>query len=352
MNHADTPGMGGDSGQTPYTYPVTLPVDSAGLADVPGRFGLEGATLTPLGGDGIIRLWQVQAAGEIRILREYHPSRTVAAIAYEHEILNHLYARGWPVAAAYATGRGDTVVEAGGRLYALFPRLEGSPTAAASPAQDRIRGRLLARLHADLVSFPRRDQREGFGRAWELDLFVQPQLDSFNDLLESLRSRHPELATAIRREKYRNLRELAKLGYGEAPSTVVHAGFNPRNLLFNNGHLSGLLGFDSARRDAAAFDLAAGLVDVVAGDCPDAGRVQPFLSGYAAGRPLSPDEARLILPLVRANFLCQAMFWMLKWHRTADSRHLSSIARLVNNQFPALNDRWPELSATIESVAL
>lgn len=335
---------------------VSLPAETDLLAAVLGRFGVDDAAISPVGSGGVNRHWRVRTDRRHLALREYRSDRTAGAIAFEHELLNHLYAREWPVAPALPTQEGQTMVTLFDRTYALFPWLDGEPVEAPSLSQLHIRGRLLARLHTDLATFQRREQREGFGRAWELDLFVQPRLHSFNQLLSAFGARFPDLAAGIRREKYRSLRELARLGYGEAPTTVVHGDFGQENLLFRGPRLSGLLDFDFARRDVAAFDLAVALsadcMQPPANDRVDPVRADALLSGYATLRPPTLDDARLIVPLLRAQMLWLAMFWMREWLDGESERHAVSVARLVQLRFPALLMQTQALAALAERLAV
>lgn len=121
-----------------------------------------------------------------------------------------------------------------------------------------MKGRLLARLHQELATWEAPGQRDGFGRVWELDVFIgaHTQFDTFNELLMALGQTHTDLARAIRAQKYTMLRELSTLGYGELPAAPGHFDFHHDNLLFQRGELTGLLDLDLVRLDARVADLA------------------------------------------------------------------------------------------------
>jgi homoserine kinase type II len=312
------------------------------IAEIAGQFGIRPLAVEAVPGGRVNQHWRVAAGEHAFYLRRYRPERSRAAVAWEHALLGHAAAKDWPVALPHAPG----IVESDGGLFALFPALEGEPPHATSPGQQHIHGRLLARLHGDLASFEAA-QRPGFGRAWELDVFVQAAgEESFNTLLSRFANQHRELASVIRGEKYRNLRELARLGYGELPDITIHADFHAENLLFSGGQLTGLLDFDLARRDAAM----AGIANAVALGCLDSsGAIDPvqaaaFLAGYAGGRQYSDQEAKLLVPLIRAAHLWLVTFRLLQWRSEEYSRRaLAGIQRSVDVRFPALLARAPQL---------
>ena len=313
-----------------------MPLAAGAEADVVRLFGIEPTRVAPVPAATINEHWWVDAGGRRFVLRRYRKERSAAAIDWEHRLLRHAAGLGWPVAVPIATGGGSTATEVEGSTFALFPFLEGEPAAVESLAHVRIKGRLLGRLHKDLASFDDGGQRDGFGRAWEIDVFVQAAgLGSFNELLSRFEREYPRLAHAVRREKYRNLRELARLGYGDLAVSPVHADYAQDNILFRGPELTGLLDFDLARLDAPAFDIAAALL----GDClelPSAVVLaSAFIEGYARSRRMDEREARLIAPLVRSATLWLCVYWLLQWHEGGVAA-VASIARTVERRFPAV----------------
>src|SRR5436305_8321928 len=71
--------------------------------------------------------WRVRRGRDLFVLRMYRRGQSDSSIQYELDILNRLWSRGWPVAAAV----GDTVLHSG-FVFALFPLLPGSPQEAAT----------------------------------------------------------------------------------------------------------------------------------------------------------------------------------------------------------------------------
>ena len=291
-------------------------------------------------------------SGTVRFeLVRYPAGWSTDAVGYGERLGELLRASGWPLAEPFIVGAGI----AGGGLddFALYRAGAGEPDDRTSAAQQRVRGRLLARFHADAAGFGDRQQRPCAGRAWELDVFVRPATESFNALLGEFDREHHELAWALRRERYRNLRELARLGYGESPSTVIHGRFGGPGLLFAKGALAGMPGLERARRDSPAFDIAAAVAleceDAREADALDPTLVRAFVEGYAAGARLSPEQLRLVLPLVRAAHLWEAMAALLAW-RGGDADAVSDLRRIAERSLPALAARWPMLSRAVEAI--
>jgi homoserine kinase type II len=270
----------------------------------------------------------------------------MAAIAYEHGVLSQAGATGWPVAAAISTSSGNLVVELTGQRYALFPFLPGRPAPYNSVRYLRVKGALLARLHVDLASITVEGQREGYRRVWELD---DPEGDLFSTLLREFAAREPVDAAVFRRYRYRSLRELARLGYGELRDRIVHWDFHHDNLLFDHGELTALLDFDSVHRDARVADVAQSILL----DClepPAHNTISPpgmaaFLAGYQQIAPLSSDERELIVPMLPALVLARSADNLRAYVRQGDERALRSLYRAARFRLPAMDRQAVELRA-------
>lgn len=336
--------------------PVPRASAAATLHDVLERFGLAGEVRDIRSGR-VNRHWRVVADGDTFALRRYHAQRSPAAIEFEHDLLRHVAGQGWPVATALPTSTGDTIAEADGRSYALFPFLPGRPAPYNNGRYLRLKGRLLARLHHDMASWQAPGQREGFGRLWELDVYVGAlsAFDSFNELLRAFALEQPEAARAIRVQKYACLRELARLGYGELPAAPVHSDFHHDNLLFQRGELTGLLDFDLARLDARVADIASSIaLDCLAPPAYneiDPAAVRAFVGGYVEYTPLSEAELRLIVPLVRACHLWLVAYRLTQWASAENAKALASIERSIACRFPSFERRRTELDAAVAQAA-
>jgi homoserine kinase type II len=324
------------------------------LDAVLARFCIGGATVRDIRTGRVNKHWRIEAPDAVYVLRRYNARRSLDAVRYEHDVLRHLEGRGWPVAAARPASDGLTVVHEEGRCYTLFRFLEGRPSPYANARYARLKGRLLARLHDDLAAWDAPGQREGFGRAWELDTYVAALCDyaSVNELLMAFGQEHPELARAIRAQKYAMLRELSTLGYGELPATPGHFDFHHDNLLFQRGELTGLLDLDLTHLDARVADIASSLqLDCLAPPAYneiDVAAAAAFVGGYAEHTPLSDDERQLIVPLMRASILSLVAWRLAQWaegNRRDDA--VRSLQRSVSARFPSFARQRGELEAAV-----
>ncbi len=304
-------------------------------------FGLAGAEPHVLVGGTMNRHWLVAGVDQQVVLRQYHPSRERAAVEWEQSLVRHAGARGWPVALPRVARDGGSIVEHDGTVWAAAPFLDGEPRATDSVAMANIHGRLLGRLHRDFASFERTEQRPGFGKVWELDEWVRSaDAGSFNDLLRAFGQDFPGLATEIRKQRYRNLRELSRLKYPDLPDMPTHGDFQRSNLLWKDGQLSGVLDFDLCRRDALVCDIAALLVPLQ----PLETRLAAALvEGYQSVRRLSSLEFDLLPALARASMLAWVAFLLVEWR----VRGLLpvGIARTMTSRFPALDAAAAEFRA-------
>lgn len=322
------------------------------------RFGLHGRNAERIvPGGHVNEHWRVFGGPPTYVLRRYHAKRTPTSIAFEHELLRRLDAA-WPVAAPIHGGDA-AVVEDGGRLWSLFPLLPGTPARAHDRDQVARQGRLLARLHHDLAAGGAPQQREQFGKVWELDTHgwgIGASGMTFNELLRAFGRDHAELAAAARRERYRSLRELAALGYGELPEQPIHGDFANEHLLFDGGELTGVLDFDLAHVDARASDIAWSII-ADCGEPPaetaiDAGLAAAFVAGYCAESPLTEQEARLIVPLVRAQDIVILADALRQWATPPGSaRQLPRIERRIRERLPQLDARAGAIEAAVMRAA-
>jgi Ser/Thr protein kinase RdoA (MazF antagonist) len=331
------------------------------LTDVLRAWGIDAESVQDVRTGRMNRHWRIVGEGREYALRRYESPpymprvRTRESIAFEHDALRRAASKGWPAPEPIATRDGETLVDVDGALYALFPWREGRRAPANNKRYPRIKGRLLARLHRDMATFRTGEQRPGFARMWELDGYAGSPLP-FNDMLWKFAESHRDDAWIVRGQRYRNLRELSRLGYGELPEQFGHFDFHNDNLLFADGELSALLDFDSSHLDARVADIATS----VALDClepPAYSAIDPvatrgFVAGYVEGAPLSEQELALIVPLVRAWIVAAAAGRIAQWIEAAgDERVLAKIRRTVHERVPAFEERRASLEEAVRDAA-
>lgn len=267
------------------------------------------------------------------VIRRHSVTRSIEDVSWEHALIAFADDRAWPVPTPVASLRGSTSVEERGRLWSASQLLEGEPLREDSTAMRRISCRLLGRLHRDLAGFGSEGQRPGFGKTWELDLAVESAgADTFNEVVVAFSRDYPDLGAAVRRQRYRSLRELSRLHYPDLPEHPIHGDFQPKNLLFRDGNLSAILDFDQARRDALVCDLAPLLMPF---QPLDLRLGAALLEGYESVRPLSESEWSLLPALVRASLLWWVTLLLVRWR--TEGGDTAGIVRTMNQRFPAFD---------------
>ena len=242
--------------------------------------------LAPLGGR-LNQHWLVESRRERLVLRRWWQSAELIggdSIDYEVRLVARLAARGWPVA---ATVKGPT--ELAGDIWSLAPFIPGEPSSAHGPAVERrARGRLLARLHADLAQIEGFGQRAGWRRCEEI--LADPALD---DILTRNEQGYSEEVRILRWHRERARERIAGLSLSSRPGMIVHGDFTPWNLRFTDGRLCGILDFELAHWDHRVGDFALSW----------RGKYDEVIFGYAEVSPLEPEEWALITPLWWAGLI-------------------------------------------------
>lgn len=242
----------------------------------------------PLGGRAN-QHWLVASRGDQLVLRRWDKPND--DIGFELRLLAAVAALGWPVAPAVAD---PLVVD--GQTWTLFPFLPGEPPSAADPqTEQRARGRLLARFHADLAQLGDFGQRGGWRRG-EATL-ADPALDR---ILSEHDHEQPETVRMLRWHLDRARTRIAGLSPQDRPGMIIHGDFAPHNLRFQHGRLSGILDFDIAHWDHRIGDFALSW----------RGKHDAVIHGYHEVAPLDPEEWALLTPLWWAFLIeqaCQAL---------------------------------------------
>jgi Ser/Thr protein kinase RdoA (MazF antagonist) len=198
--------------------------------------------------------WLVDTPGERLVLRRYAPGRSHGDVAYELRLLEHLAGRGWPVPTAVAPP-----MEAAGSIWCAFRYMTGRAPAPRSVAgvraEQRRRGRLLARLHADMAGLTSAGQREGWRRADE-GLVDREGRPSTAEVLSQYERRSPEEGRVLRRYAVRMKERLDELLPHAPAPVVIHGDLTPWNIRYARGSLSAVLDFDAAHLDLRVADFA------------------------------------------------------------------------------------------------
>jgi Ser/Thr protein kinase RdoA (MazF antagonist) len=228
------------------------------------------------------------------VLRRYGPWHSLDDVAYELRVLERVAALGWPVPLALTPP-----AQVGPHIWGLFRYLPGRPrrprTDAALRTEQRARGRLLARLHADLAGLTDLGQRPGWRRR-EAVLDPWPHGPSVEEVIEARVA--PGDASVMLEYAGRARARFAALGAAQLPAVVVHGDLIGSNTLYARGVLSGVLDFDLTHLDLRVADFVwtwRGIHD-------------DFVRGYEEVTPLTAVERALLAPAFWATVLDSARF--------------------------------------------
>jgi len=244
-------------------------------------------------------------------------------LPYYLHLMKHLAGRGIPVPAPHADADGEILHRVGDKPAALVDRLPGSPCLAPDIAHCEAVGAMLARMHLAGLDYPRA-QPHPRGLDWWLQTapIVRPHLDAAQcALLDAELVFQQQVAAS---DAARAL-----------PRGAIHGDLFRDNAMFRTAPqgdlLTGFFDFYFAGSDALLFDIAVCLNDWCADPASgrlDEMRAAAFVRAYAAVRPLSGDEARLMPAMLRAAAL---RFWISRlW-----DLHLPRDARLLTAHDPA-----------------
>ena len=92
--------------------------------------------------------YRVEAPAGSFVLRRSYPGKPPADVAFEHDLVGFLCARGFPAPEVLPTRGGSKEVMAGGRVHRLSRWVEGTEPAPGDARQLAAAGRALGRYHA------------------------------------------------------------------------------------------------------------------------------------------------------------------------------------------------------------
>ncbi|MEV8322519.1 phosphotransferase [Kitasatospora sp. NPDC059811] len=315
---------------------LSPPVPRAALAEVLGRYRVGGLLTAEPVAEGLLnRGYRVTTETGAYFLKCYVDAATASRpkIVAHHRAMAGLQALGLPVAPPLTCAeRAGTVAGYGGRLFALFPWVDGRHRHGTdlSPPQCDALGALLGRLHGALddVCAPF-EQPPGYRTADPLD-----SADLARDLRRHARDHRPygDLDALVERRLTERLELLAEHAHRRpAPQTApptgwTHGDFHGLNLLYGDGPDGGpvaaVLDWDklgpqpraeeAVRAATLLFnDRASGTLDLV--------RVRHYSQSYRATGAATAEHLAAAVHRVWWERLND--FWMLQWrYQRADHR--------------------------------
>lgn len=268
--------------------------------------------------------WIVHGPEARLVLCRYASDRSREDVTYELRLLDHLDRHGWPVPVPVAP-----LVEESGAIWGLFSYVPGrvlTPRSGIGVREEQLRrGRLLAKLHAEMTELVAMGQRHGWRRADE-GLWDRQDRPPADEILRRWETIHPESGRIFRAYADKTEERLAELLPGAPHPTVIHGDFAPWNLRYTKGNLSGILDFDSAHLDLRVADFALSW----------RGKHLNVIEGYEGESSLEPIERELIVPVYWAWVIASAVGGIEAGNATAEKANWA-ITHLLRTQLDELH---------------
>jgi homoserine kinase type II len=228
---------------------------------------------------------------------------TFEQLPFYLELMRHLAARDIPVPGPHEDASGAILHTLKDKPAAVVDRLRGGHRMAPDAPHCGAVGAMLARMHLAGADFPLYQPNLRGLPWWEETVpVVLPFLDAAQrTLIESELAFQQQLA--------------ASAAFATLPRGPIHADLFRDNVMFDfdaagNDLLTGLFDFYFAGVDSFGFDIAVCLndwcIDLESGLLAE-DRASAFVAAYAAVRPLTPNEIRLLPALMRGAAL---RFWI------------------------------------------
>ncbi len=273
------------------------------LAACREAFGMKPTGATLLHEGMLNQSWRISASDHDRVLRISRTERTVEQVTYEHRL-----ASAWAeVEPAVVVAEHDTVPVVDDHALTLFPFVAGVPgTAVVGPLRARLLAPVIARLHRVSLELDL-PQRPGFAaiddrprwHGW--DRVRAALVERFGDGADVLRPIDVvDRATAHLDILLDHWRESGRLDHRGA----VHGDLNPRNQLYRDEALVGLIDTDDCRVEPLVWDVA-NLAYSERSVSP--GSV--WRDYLAAGGSLEARDEDLLVPFARIGALT-SIIWM------------------------------------------
>jgi Ser/Thr protein kinase RdoA (MazF antagonist) len=269
------------------------------------------------------------------VLKRYPSRWPIGSIVYEHDILRHLAAAGFPATRVRSADDGSTFATVRGHRFAVFAfdagrSLRGRPLGRGHGTRFAVvLGAVLAELHTVLDGFHPLG-RHHVGRLTPIE---EGDLDSFLRTIDELAGRpapdgkgSPLWRRLVDRVEWitTELPPLHRMLAGaDLPRSVIHADFGPHNVAFRSDGSAVVHDFELAHEDRRLVDL----VIVLSRSGTTSGRA--MIDGYRSRRTLDGDGWALLGEVWVHHRLVGAIRSWDSYARHGDERRLrAALARL------------------------
>lgn len=254
--------------------------------------------------------YRIDTADRRWFVRCYAPSRTLERIEREHAVMRWARERGIPVAPPAADGSGRTVFRLDGRLWAVFPWVDGRSLlrGTMTTTEAHLLGALNGRVHRVLAGWPPADLHSNSELSWDTGKSIA-DLSRIDDLIRY----YPAPGEDQLRVQGWVREQLALLEGGAArppsdfagiPLQPCHGDLHERNLMVDAaGNALAVVDWERFCLCAPAFEVLRALTFALLLD-------EPLLSAFLAGYR---SEQRLDAATVEA---CVEWWWQSQLHNT------------------------------------
>lgn len=247
-----------------------------------------------------------------KLIKRYKSNVQLEAVRHEHSILRYLAQVDFPAPRLVTTPAGDSLLQRGQELYAIYDYLDGYfqyGNRLYLPSQTRqfliSAGQALGGLHKATRDFsPAGHNPNGFlspngRRARELAWFTDKLAWVRQQAAAASGDGSPETNAIIEREGARIADLLPaldeRLKAASLSRVVIHGDYGPYNLLFKRGQRVVLVDFELARLDWPLTDLAKSMTTFARNRFGFSRRkARTFVDAYRAAFDLTEDELRYL----------------------------------------------------------
>jgi Ser/Thr protein kinase RdoA (MazF antagonist) len=250
-----------------------------------------------------------------KVLKRYKYSLGLEAITYEHSVLRHLAAAGFPCPRLVLNKIGETCTEREGSYYAITDFISGVKytdffvTKQKKTELVEEAARTLARYHQLIEGVvPEGTKTDGFvpgsDRRWQECEWHLAELDRYESLFKETS------ATALECFFLRNMtrfkqslidldQRLSQSGCF-LPKLVVHGDYGPYNILFDKRRMAAVLDFECTHLDWRAGEVISAMCRFSGKrDGIDRHQAKTFLTTYHSAHALTADEIALMPDILR-----------------------------------------------------
>jgi homoserine kinase type II len=299
------------------------------------------STTTPPAGT-IHQTLLLKTAAEEYVLRAYrYQAADRWRITSEHALIAHVHAQGLPSLPPFPLSNGETILQQGGRFYALFPFAHGSQTHRDKLTAEQVvdMGRFLGKLHLALQKYPHERVAR---RTFNFDrarTFVR--IDKLEGIIRAKQERDDTDRHALAQLAHKRAWLIARPissppDISSLEQQTIHGDYQATNLFFAGNKVSAIIDWDQAYIAPRAWEVVRALHYI----CQlEPASCRTFLNAYRTVLSLTRAELELAgacYGLMRAHDLWLYETYYLEGNRRVSPYMPKGNARLFAEEWASL----------------